>query len=82
MKGPEPSRIRDQRVDIKVGPEVYKSLKNIKALLEAVRVRPFSMSEVIMLLCQWSEPSIFDLSETHAKLTELTTKKTPSGRQY
>jgi predicted CopG family antitoxin len=82
MKRSEPSRIRDQRVDVKVGPEVYRDLKKVKDLLEEVKARPFSMSEVIMLLCQWSKRSIAELRETQAKISELTTKKTPPSKTY
>lgn len=82
MKRSKPSRIRDQRVDIKVGPEVDGDLRKIKTMLEEVKARPFSMSEVIMLLCQWSEPSIAALRESKAKISELTTKKMPLGKTY
>lgn len=49
----------------------------IKVLLEVVKERPYSMSEVIGLLCQWSQSSITDLEKTKAKLNELTTKREP-----
>ncbi len=82
MRQSGPSRIRDQRYDIKVSPEVYKDLAAVKDLLEEARTKPFSMSEVIMLLCQWSEPKITNLREVQAKLDELTTKKRPLGAYY
>jgi hypothetical protein len=52
-------------------------LTAIKVLLEVVKERPYSMSEVIGLLCQWSQSSITDLEKTKAKLNELTTKREP-----
>jgi hypothetical protein len=77
VKRSEPSRIRSQRVDIKVGPEVHRELTAVKTLLENVKARQYSMSEVIGLLCQWSEPTVADLGKTQAKISELTTKKIP-----
>jgi hypothetical protein len=77
MKQPQVSRIRDQRVDIKVGPEVYGELAAVKALLEQVKLKSYSMSEIVGLLCQWSEPQIAELEELRARLDVLATKKKP-----
>jgi hypothetical protein len=77
MSQPEPSRIRNQRVDIKVGPEVYRELTEVKALLEQVEKKKVSMQEVIGLLYDWSQPRIAEMRELHAKLDSLTTKKEP-----
>ena len=77
MKQSGSSRIRNQRVDVKVGAEVHERLVAVKTLLEDVKARQCSMSEVIDLLCQWSEPVIADLEKTRAKISELTTKKKP-----
>lgn len=77
MNKPQPSRIRNQRVDIKVGLEVYKELAVVKTLLEKVTSKSYSMSEVVGLLCQWSEPQIADMQTLRAKIDAMATKKKP-----
>jgi len=77
MRQPPPSRIRNQRVDIKVSSEVYEELTRVKALLEQVKSRNYSMSEVIALLCQWSEPQIDEIGTLRIRLDALATKKKP-----
>ena len=72
----EPSRIRDQRVDIKVSPEVYNELSLVKAQLEKSSNLIYSMSDVISKMYDWSLPKLSELHEGHAKTVELTTKKT------
>jgi predicted CopG family antitoxin len=77
MGQPKQSRIRNQRVDIKISPDVYQELVAVKALLEQVKSKSYSMSEVVGLLCQWSEPQIAELGDLRAKLDALATKKEP-----
>ena len=77
MKQPQSSRIKDQRVDIKVGPEVYRELTQVQALLERGESKSYSMSEVVGLLCQWSQPQITEIGEISAKLDSLKTKRKP-----
>ena len=74
-KQKEPSRVQDQRVDIKVSPQVYKELKTVKTQLEKTSNRVYSMSDVISMMYDWSLPKLDELHEAHAKTVELTTKK-------
>jgi len=78
-KQKEPSRPKDQRVDVKVSPEVYEELSAVKALLEQTSNRIYSTSDVISMMYDWSLPKLSELHEAHAKTVELTTKK--SGQQ-
>lgn len=75
MKQTESSRLRDQRVDIKISPQVNKELNQVKAILEEARGEKLSASEVISIMCDWAEPNVKDLRDLRAKTAELTTKK-------
>jgi len=74
-KQKEPSRIKDQRVDVKVSPDVYKELSVVKDQLEKTSNRVYSTSDVISIMYDWSLPKLGELREAHAKTVELTTKK-------
>jgi len=78
MSEAKPSRIKDQRVDIKLSPESYTRLTGVKDLLEQIEKKKFSMQDVILLLCDWSVPKMNEMRKLRAKLDKLVAKK---GRQ-
>lgn len=70
----EASRIRDQRSDVKVSPEAFQRLKEVKAVLEKARPgERFGMSDVILMMYRWSGSSLTEIEKNGARTKELTT---------
>jgi hypothetical protein len=70
------SRIKDKRMDVKVSPEAYDRLVEVRTMLEEVRpAESWSMSDAVLLMYKWSGPAINEIRANGQRTKGLTTKK-------